>query len=131
MTSIFRQPSDQFADPLPEYLRDLILFRDGHCCVDCANRVPAIELDLAVLDARKLEVHHVNARQDGGDNHPSNLVTVCRAHHHLRTRQQTALRLAVAAARYAFLQTPTPGNLFALEVARQRARQAATLALGH
>ena len=49
-------------------VRELVLARDGGRCRVCG-------------ETRGLEVHHVTQVRDGGSDRPSNLVTVCAAHH--------------------------------------------------
>lgn len=49
-------------------LRQRVLDRDGRRCTFCGT-------------TKGLEVHHIVPVAKGGTNDPSNLITVCRAHH--------------------------------------------------
>jgi RNA-directed DNA polymerase len=49
-------------------LRQQVLERDGYCCRECGN-------------AEDLDVHHIQARHNGGQDEPANLVTLCRVCH--------------------------------------------------
>jgi hypothetical protein len=53
---------------LPQALRRRALERDGHRCRHCGS-------------GRSPMVHHIQRRKDGGDHHPTNLLTLC-AHCH-------------------------------------------------
>lgn len=55
---------------VPPAVRRAVLRRDRHRC-----RVPGC------THARFVDIHHVNAKADGGDHDPANLVTLCGAHH--------------------------------------------------
>lgn len=61
--------------------RMAILERDGYRCQwpDCGSR-------------RRLQVHHIIARIDGGSDDPANLVTICRTHHRRLHRWQGRLQ---------------------------------------
>ena len=55
-------------------LRRAILRRDNYACVKCGGR-------------QWLEVDHIQARHQGGDNMPENLQTLCRECHITKTKQ--------------------------------------------
>ncbi len=57
---------------IPPRVRREVLARDKHSC-----RAPGCGR------TRFLEVHHINTRQQGGTNHPDNLVTLCGSCHRL------------------------------------------------
>ena len=55
---------------IPPSVRRLVMRRDHHRCV-----VPGCR------NSEHLEVHHLEHRARGGDNHPDNLVVLCSGHH--------------------------------------------------
>ncbi len=55
---------------VPPSVRRAVLRRDGRCC-----RAPGCR------NATWVDVHHLNARAEGGDHEPENLLTLCGAHH--------------------------------------------------
>jgi hypothetical protein len=56
---------------LPPRLRRAVISRDSGCVIDgCTSRY-------------RLEIHHVVERANGGTDDPSNLATLCWAHHHV------------------------------------------------
>ncbi len=55
---------------VPPAVRRAVLRRDQHRC-----RVPGCR------HARFVDIHHLKAREEGGDHDPQNLVTLCGAHH--------------------------------------------------
>ncbi len=59
--------------------RNEILQRDGYACVICGSTL-------------KLEVDHIRALQNGGDNSESNLATLCDDCHTIKTRMDNSLR---------------------------------------
>ncbi len=59
------------ASPITEALRREILGRDGKKCQDCGWE-PEGE-----YQTRRLHVHHIVERDNGGQNDPGNLVTLC------------------------------------------------------
>ncbi|MBV9535751.1 MAG: HNH endonuclease [Solirubrobacterales bacterium] len=61
---------------IPDRLRREILDRDGHTCQLCG--APATDVD------------HVVPLAAGGDDHPSNLASLCRSCHRRKTGQQAA-----------------------------------------
>jgi len=60
---------------LPKDLRYQVLEADGFLCRFCG--VGGRYSDII------LEVHHIRWRRHGGSDEPSNLMTVCRAHHEI------------------------------------------------
>lgn len=72
------RPFDPLGEHLPQALRStgwrkirrMVVERDGHRCRACGK-------DLRGVPGWLTEVHHVLARIEGGDDHPSNLVTLC------------------------------------------------------
>jgi hypothetical protein len=54
---------------IPPAIRRAVLLRDQHCC-----QVPGCH-------ATFVDVHHLRAREDGGNHEPDNLITLCGAHH--------------------------------------------------
>ena len=63
-------------EAIPPAIRAWILHRDqGQCSIEgCRSRY-------------RLQIHHIHARQDGGDHDPSNLITICWYHHHVAIHQ--------------------------------------------
>jgi 5-methylcytosine-specific restriction endonuclease McrA len=55
---------------IPAASRRAVLLRDQHCC-----QVPGCR------HATFVDVHHLRAREDGGNHEPDNLLTLCGAHH--------------------------------------------------
>ena len=55
---------------IPPAVRRAVLLRDRHCC-----QVPGCR------HATFVDVHHLRAREDGGNHEPDNLLTLCGAHH--------------------------------------------------
>ena len=55
---------------IPPAVRRAVLLRDQHCC-----QVPGCR------HATFVDVHHLRAREDGGNHEPDNLLTLCGAHH--------------------------------------------------
>jgi Domain of unknown function (DUF222)/HNH endonuclease len=64
---------------IPERTRRLVLHRDVKCRVPWCNQT------------RWLEVHHIVHREDGGDNHTSNLVGLCPGDHRLHHKGQLGI----------------------------------------
>lgn len=50
--------------PLPDWIRDFVLWRDRNRCAKCAA-------------SDELEIHHRRSVLDGGTDHPDNLATLC------------------------------------------------------
>ena len=55
---------------IPPAVRRAVLLRDRHCC-----QVPGCR------HATFVDVHHLRAREAGGNHEPDNLLTLCGAHH--------------------------------------------------
>jgi len=55
-----------------------VLQRDGFKCQWCGYICPVKELR---RKSDKLQVHHIRYKSEGGSNHPSNLITLCRKCH--------------------------------------------------
>jgi diadenosine tetraphosphatase ApaH/serine/threonine PP2A family protein phosphatase len=63
--------SSPAARAIPPAIRHAVSYRDGACVIDgCSSRY-------------RLEPHHIVRFADVGDDHPSNLVTLCWYHHHV------------------------------------------------
>lgn len=62
-----------------EWTKEMVKRRDGYRCVICGS-------------TEKLEVDHIRALQNGGDNDPSNLATLCDDCHTAKTRMDNSLR---------------------------------------
>ena len=62
---------------ISEPVRRAVLRRDGHRCLDCGWHPD--EWNRA--DPRHLELHHVYAHVEGGENLPENLITLCHVCH--------------------------------------------------
>ncbi len=78
------------ADSIPAATRRYVLARDQQCRVPgCGAR-------------RRLDVHHVIHRSDGGTNDPCNLIAICPAHHRMHHRGRLGIRG----------DADTPGGLF-------------------
>ena len=66
-------------DP-PEWMRDLVILRDGHCVFPGCN-----------VDARRCDLDHIDPYipiDEGGppgQTNPGNLAPLCRSHHRLKT----------------------------------------------
>jgi len=53
---------------MDDRVREFILARDGDCCQRCGG-------------SEILHIHHIKSREEGGSNHPHNLVTLCSSCH--------------------------------------------------
>jgi HNH endonuclease len=74
---------------IPPAVRRAVLHRDQHRC-----RVPGCK------NATFLDVHHIEARADGGRNDAENLVTLCGMHHRAAHRGQLVLEGAGTSVRF-------------------------------
>lgn len=64
-------------DTLPgEIIKGLAILRDGSRCQHKESGIQCKEV-------RNLNVHHIIHREDGGDDSPTNLITLCAKHHRL------------------------------------------------
>jgi hypothetical protein len=71
---------ERLTTAIPPATRRMVLRRDHHRCAVPGCRV-----------SRGLEIHHIVAREDGGDHSPTNLITLCTFHH--RARHNGHLRI--------------------------------------
>jgi 5-methylcytosine-specific restriction endonuclease McrA len=69
-TAPTRKRQARAAQTVPPSVRRAVLRRDRHCC-----QVPGCR------HVGFVDIHHVQAREDGGAHDPDNLVTLCAAHH--------------------------------------------------
>jgi 5-methylcytosine-specific restriction endonuclease McrA len=67
--------ADRNSEEVPDATRAEVLRRDKHLCRNCGCHI-------------NVQVHHMRARKDGGDNHPHNLLTLCDACHAAAHRDQ-------------------------------------------
>ena len=76
-----------FRDRDPYSLR--IVYRDKFTCQDCGEFHAVVnEHGMTIpIDDGELEVHHIIPVSDGGSDHPSNLVTLCKKCHIERHRK--------------------------------------------
>jgi hypothetical protein len=63
-------------EAIPPAIRSFVLYRDqGQCSIEgCPSRY-------------RLQPHHLRQREDGGNHHPDNLITLCWYHHHVAIHQ--------------------------------------------
>lgn len=58
-------------------VREYVLHRDGHKCLNCKGK----------SEDKVLNVHHIVPRSEGGSDSPSNLITLCETCHHKHHRE--------------------------------------------
>lgn len=64
---------------VPKKLRDAIIARDGEACIICG-------------ETQALDVDHTQALENGGDNSPANLATLCPNCHRIKGLHDKSLR---------------------------------------
>ena len=92
----------------PEMVQFLCKLRDKNKC-QIKRLYP--ELECKNYDNISLEVHHIVAKKDGGDDSPENLITLCTNHHDMAQTKIIPTKLDIIMQRHGIRQIDLAGAM--------------------